>query len=417
MKSAPADKHNFMEATAFARVTEGTLFESPAAVAKALHAKRMSFGNIPAGVSEKMSIATGTKTFGADEPELSLDHQQNMVSLREVATALVASGACCTPQNQLYEFFRLAQPIIDVENAIPTVQAPRGGIRYIAANCSFAGAAGAVGSWDCDDAVADPIVEKPCARVTCPTVSEQLVEAVTQCTIFDNLQYRTFPELIENFQEDVAVQFALKKQRFYLDKIAAASTATTGIGAYGAARSLMYDLQVAAVAYRKRHHMPRGARLQALIPDWALDVVKADMFYNADEGLNYLSVPDSAVIEGFASRGIDATFYYDDTSATVLAGTNKLYAAQGAGSLHDFPDTAVSYLYAPGTFVKLDGGTLDVGLYRDHTLNKTNDFAMFMEEWLGFAQIGCESIAVASTVCASGAAPLGVTARVCTGNP
>lgn len=415
-QSAPPapEKGEFMSATAFSRDAEGTVYDSPADVARAIWEKQMKFGIIPAGVSEKLSIATGFKTFEADQPVLGLDHEKNMVAMREVATALVASGTCCTPQNQLYDFFRLSEPIVDVENAIPTVQAPRGGIRYIAANCSFAGAAGAVGFTDCDD-LEDEDYEKPCARVSCPTIGEELVQSISVCTIFDNLQYRTFPELIENFQEDVAVQFALKKQRFYLDNIDAASTATTGIGAYGAARSMMYDLQVAAVAYRKRHHMPRGARLQALIPDWALDVIKADMFYDGDQGLNFLNVPDAAVIEGLRSRGLDPTFYYDERSSIVLAGTNPLILPQAAGPLNDFPDVASSYIFAPGTFVKLDGGTLDVGLVRDHALNKRNDFAMFMEEWLGFAQLGCESIRVDSTVCANGSRPALAAIRACTG--
>ena len=427
-KNIPADintpKYQFsMESTRQSPEGAGQVFESPAAVAQAMWKKRMSFGNIPQGTRDEMSIATGTKVWDENVPSVGLDPIENLKAFNQLTArdGLVASGAQCTPQTQLYDFFRLAEPIQDVENALPTVQAPRGGIRYIQANCEIQGA-GAVGLWGSEDGGPPPALdpttdEKPCDTVTCPTVAEVLVEAVTQCTIFDNLQYRTFPELIENFLEDVAVQFTLRKQTYYLDAIDTASTQTVGIGSYGAARSMIYDLTVAAVAYRKRHHMPRGARLSVMIPDWAVDVVKADLFNDGDSGLDFLNVPDSAIVQAFASRNLDVTFYYDDP--TSVAGDNPLTTAQaGVGAeLNDYPCVATSYLFAPGTFVKLDGGSLDVGLVRDHALNKTNDFAMFMEEWIGIAQLGCESIRIDSTVVPSGArAPYAAALRECVGS-
>ena len=413
-KNVPVDvqapKYEFsMESTRQAPDGSGQRFESPAAVAAAMWKKRMSFGNIPAGTRDEMSIATGTKVWDEEIPSVGLDPVENLKAFNQLTArdGLVASGAQCTPQTQLYDFFRLAEPIQDVENALPTVQAPRGGIRYIQANCDDTGA-GAVGLWGTEDPPVTPGAinptsgEKPCDTVTCPTVAEVLVEAVTQCTVFDNLQYRTFPELIENFLEDVAVQFTLKKQTYYLDKIDAASTQTVGVGAYGAARSMIYDLTVAANAYRKRHHMPRNSRLSVMIPDWAVDVVKSDLLNDGDSGLEYLNVPDSVVVGALASRNLDATFYYDDP--TSIAASNPLFSAQaGSGAaLNGYPCVASSYMFAPGTFVKLDGGSLDVGLVRDHALNKTNDFAMFMEEWIGLAQLGCESIRIDSTVVPSG---------------
>jgi hypothetical protein len=427
-KNIPADisvpKYEFsMESTRQSPDGSGQVFETPAQVAQAMWKKRMSFGNIPSGTREEISIATGTKVWDDNVPSVGLDPVENLKAFNQLTArdGLVASGAQCTPQTQLYDFFRLAEPIQDVENAIPTVQAPRGGIRYIQANCDIQGA-GAVGLWGSEAGGPPPALdpdtdEKPCATVTCPSVAEVLVEAVTQCTIFDNLQYRTFPELIENFLEDVAVQFTLKKQTYYLDAIDTASTQTVGIGSYGAARSMVYDLTVAAVAYRKRHHMPRNARLSVLMPDWAVDVVKADLFNDGSQGLDYLNVPDSALVQAFASRNLDVTFYYDDP--TSVAGDNPLTTAQaGSGAeLNDYPCVASSYLYAPGTFVKLDGGSLDVGLVRDHALNKTNDFAMFMEEWIGIAQLGCESVRIDSTVVPSGArAPYAAALRECVGS-
>lgn len=421
-QAAPADPEPGafqMEATAFATVPESTAFMSTKDVAQALWRKRMAFGNIPRGVSEQLSIATGTKQFDEGTPMVGMDPQTNLVALRDIQQALVASGEFCTPQTQLYNFFRLAQPIRDVEDAIPTVQAPRGGIRYIQANCTIKGA-GAIGSYTYDPDTPggpdseDPNFEKPCDRVSCPDIGESFVEAITKCVIFDNLQYRTFPELVEDFMEDVAIQFTMAKQKYYLDKIDAASTLTSGIGSYGAARSLIYDLTVAANGYRKRHHMPRGAKLDVLMPDWSVDVIKADLFNDGDSGLDYMNVPDSAVTQALASRNLNVTFFYEDVTGDGYVNTLAIPQAGSGANLNDYPAVVTSFMFSPGTFVKLDGGTLDVGLYRDHTLNKSNDFAMFMEEWIGFVMLGCESVRIDSTVCPSGSrAPYASSLRSC----
>ena len=76
------------------------------------------------------------------------------------------------------------------------------------------------------------------------------------------------------------------------------------------------------------------------------------------------------------------------------------------GALKDWPEDAVTYLYAPGTFVRLDGGTLDVGLIRDSLLNRTNDLEIFAEEWTQVCKLGIESIKITHQgLCPNGAAP------------
>jgi hypothetical protein len=46
-------------------------------------------------------------------------------------------------------------------------------------------------------------------------------------------------------------------------------------------------------------------------------------------------------------------------------------------------------------------------------LNGTNNVQFFMEEWLGVAFLGIESIRLVSKVCPSGAAPATVTPITC----
>lgn len=50
----------------------------------------------------------------------------------------------------------------------------------------------------------------------------------------------------------------------------------------------------------------------------------------------------------------------------------------------------------------LDGGTLDLGIVRDSTLNATNDAIIFAESFEQVAAVGPESLRITSTVDASG---------------
>jgi hypothetical protein len=70
----------------------------------------------------------------------------------------------------------------------------------------------------------------------------------------------------------------------------------------------------------------------------------------------------------------------------------------------EFPDTFVWYMFAEGSFLFVDGGTLDLGIIRDSTLVGTNDYKMFIETFENVAKVGVESIQVTSTINVNGTA-------------
>lgn len=411
----------WMEASAFnVQMDAGQAFGSTLDLASAMCRKRNSWSHIPEGVhDEKVYLAQGAKTItdpDGNTPFIGQDAMANFSVLRNRQVqeqALVASGAFCTPLTPLYDFFRLAEPQTPIEDRTPSVQAPRGGIRYIVPP-DYQRLYGAVGT-QLTSQNTDPAnpVFKPCLHVDCPVVQEATVAAVSTCVTFGNLQYKTFPEQVEAFMEDLAVAFASTKETNYLNTIDAGSTAVTSAKTYGATRSLMWDLAVASVAYRKRHGMKRGSMLYVDLPDWSLDLLKVDMVNNQFPGpVDALAVTDQQVEGWLTSRGLDVA-WYNDTATNGGSPNMKFNGIQIAGVLNPFPATVVWYMYAPGTWTRMDGGTLDVGLVRDSTLNRTNDLQMFMEEWTGMIFLGLESIKGTSTVCASGAAPAGITPATC----
>lgn len=388
---------------------------STAALAKAIVDKRVGFGRASAGTHERIVLASsvvnyGHQVGGSEEANFQVleDVRKEWAASRKAETSLVASGGVCAPLEPSYDFFRLAEPLNPVEGSLPVVAAPRGGIRFITPPDYRDASGGVRVTTEAEDAdgytTQDPAggtEPKPCVSVVCPPVEECRVDAVSQCVTFGNLNYRVFPEQVEAFLADLAVIFTQVKEVFYLDAIDAASTAVTFAPAYSAARGITYTLLAAGANYRRRHHMSADATLTLHLPSWVTEFLKVDLVNDHSLGLNFLGASDAQVAQVFAGFNLDVNFYYD--SAT---GAGQAFAgAQGAGALNEFPSSVVAYLYAPGTFVRLNAGTLDLGVVRDSVLNGTNDLQIFSEEWIQVCQVGLESLRLEIALCPDGTAP------------
>lgn len=417
-KPTPAAFQAFMTPTKNAvGIGDGTRFESSRDIAEAIVDKLDALGGDYGGERTKLSIAHAKKTI---EAKTSGDPFQNFETLQSVRkAALVASGTACAPLTPVYEFFRLAEEQNPVESALGVVQAPRGGFRYLAGAFIDANAGTVIDLSSQSRVYTGSTVQntsgpKSCATATCPSPLDELVSALSQCVTFDNLEYRAFPELVDKFLADVAVLFAERKEVFYLDYINSKSSTVTADYGYGAARNLINDWSDAAIGYRKRARMSRNAPIQVVAPDWALDAIKKDMVNDASLGMNYLAVPDAQVEDALRTHGLAPVWYNDNP--TGISPSQKFNGAQASSNaaLNRPPKNVVAFIFAPGSFVRLDGGSLDVGLVRDSVLNGTNNLQLFMEEWLGAAFLANESIRLTSAACPNGVAPTGVTPHVCT---
>ena len=398
-----------MAAQSMGAISEGQALDA-AALAQAITKKRHGIGNVPSGTFEKVTMGSSVAEFGTT---LGGGAEENFSSLAKVVgdhaaaraarTAVVASGGNCAPLEANYDFFRLAESMSPVEDCLPVVQAPRGGIRYIQPT-DFRDAAGGVRvTTEAEDAAGyPPTAPKPCVAVVCPPEQECRVDAVSQCVRFGNLNHRVFPEQVESFLEDLAVIFTETKEIFYLDAIEAGSTAvTTPAGPYGAVRTLADQILRAAANYRRRNHMDPDAVLQLMLPSWVVEFLKVDAINDNSLGLSWLDADMDAIATFFAQANLDVCYYYDSATGAGQA----FNEAQAAGPLNAWPTSVVSYLFAPGTFVRLDGGTLDVGLIRDSSLNGTNDLEIFSEQWVQVCQVGLESLRIEHDLCPNGAAP------------
>jgi hypothetical protein len=100
-------------------------------------------------------------------------------------------------------------------------------------------------------------------------------------------------------------------------------------------------------------------------------------------------------IDGYLSaRGVVVSYSIDQ----------NVYGSQGVAALLEFADSFSWYLFAEGTFLFLDGGTLDLGIIRDSSLVGTNDYKMFVETFEGIAKVGIEGLVITSTISVNGVA-------------
>jgi hypothetical protein len=376
--------------------TAGSTISSMSEVASAMEKRLHSLRRVNGGDGEQHIVAS----FSTQYPEarfLGTDAEANASKIDAVVgqDALVASGGHAAPVETKYDIFGLGSTTVrPVRDALPRFQADRGGIRFVTPP-SFASGdyADAVGVWTA--AVdADPQgATKTSLTVSAAAEQTAVTDAVTLQLQFGNLMTRAYPELIARHNELALVQHAREAEVNLLTKIGNASTAVTSGTLIGFGRDFLVTLRKAAVAYRSRHRIAATTQLKAIIPDWVFDAMAADLAI-AMPGDNTIAVGRSE-IEGYLAL----------SNVTLVATPDQNYfGAQGAAALLEFPDTFTWYLFAEGTFLFLDGGTLDLGIIRDSSLVGTNDYKMFVETFEGLAKVGIESLKVTQTVNINGVA-------------
>jgi hypothetical protein len=407
----PADRQPVVQVTESAPVvaitagadipgyTAGSTINDMHEVAQAMEKRIHSLRRVNGGDGEQHIVASITTQF--DEARtLTTDAEANSAKIAAFAAesqALVASGGHGAPFEVKYDIFAQGSTNVrPVRDSLPKFQADRGGIRFVTPP-SFAGDtyANAVGIWTAanDSAETPSPSSKTSLTVSAAAELTASTDAVTLQLQFGNLMTRAYPELIARHNELALVQHAREAEQNTLTKIGDASTAVTTTNLIGFGRDFLVQIRRAATAYRSRHRLDPQTTLKAIIPSWVYDAMAADLTL-AMPGDGTLAV-SKAEIDGYLSTvNVDLVASLDAT----------VFGAQGAAALLEFPDSFVWYLFAEGTFLFLDGGSLDLGIIRDSSLVGTNDYKMFVETFEGVAKVGIESLKITSTISINGVA-------------
>jgi hypothetical protein len=332
---------------------------------------------------------------------------------------LVAAGGWCAPSEISYNFFNIVceDGMID----LPTVGLSRGGVQY-PTSPSFGDLAsdpGIVWTWtEADDieAVDSSSVFKPCVRVECPTFIDRRADCDGFCVTAGNLIDYAYPELIANWLQLVMAIRAKATNARIIDLMLngggsgdaiSASIAVDHSGLLGATTSaLLSSIELSAVDYREKYSMCFDAILEVVMPRWAQAVIRADLA-NRD-GIDVFGVTDGMIADWFNIRGVRVQFVGD---WQVRSGTDP----GGATPATDWPLTMDYMIYAPGTFIRGNSMSLDLGVVRDSVLNSTNDHtAAWAEDCYALLKPGHESRVVTVDICSSG--EIGARSIVCAGS-
>jgi hypothetical protein len=372
----------------------GSALDDMNAVASAMEKRIHALRRVNGGDGEQHIVASITTSFPEDRT-LTTDAESNWAKINNVVSpeAITAAGGHVAPFEARYDIFGFGTTGRPVRDALPRFQADRGGIRFITPPV-LSDFADAVGVWTAaNDAATTPSpAAKASLTVTAAGENTVATDAVTLQLQFGNLATRAYPELIARHNELGLIQHAREAEQYLLGKIAAASTAVSTSSLIGFGRDFLVQVGRAAAAYRSRHRLEADAPLRVIIPSWVKDAMAADLALAmpGDSTLNAY-----AEIDGYLSaRGVVVSYSLDQ----------NVYGAQGAAALLEFADSFTWYLFAEGTFLFLDGGTLDLGIIRDSSLVGTNDYKMFVETFEGVAKVGIEGLAITSAISVNGVA-------------
>lgn len=343
--------------------------------------------------------------------------------VNEDGLSLTASGGLCAPVAIDYGQMRVDTDERPLRDALVSFQANRGGISFVEPptladiNVSTA-AEDANGSWDDDDTAVAAWSEsldttpagavKPIQTIACGDTVTVNVDAIVARLGVGNFSRRTFPEQFDAWWGLAMSAHARKAENKTWEAMKATTRNlnVTSAQALGATRDLLAAIDLALAAFRHTHRMARRATLRVLLPDFVRDIIRTDLARQM-AGDNTLAVADAQIDQFFAVRNASPTWLID-------AGVTNVFAAQTAGALVDFPANIEIQIYPEGSWLFLDGGTLDLGVeIRDTTTNATNDAQAFIETFEQVAFVGVGARLVTLGVCPDGTAQGTVSVDFC----
>jgi hypothetical protein len=368
------------------------------------------------GVEEKFRVASAHYNFPEDRILDPTDWSVNSDKIARVIPAgvpglngLVASGGLCAPLTPIYSMPNYASQARPVRDALPSFQADRGGVNVPEATIigDITSAISLISEEE--DALGGTFATKSCQDLECAAYTEVPVSIIAHCREYGNLNARAWPEKIAHENDLTMAAHARTAETFLLDRIKALSVnVTNGAETLGALIYMVDGIVKAGFGIRTRLRMDSEAVLRVLLPDilpylLQLDTVQTqfDRFRSRDQLVAYLR-----------SFNLVPSFYMDSPST----GTSQIAdASQTEAAIDPLPDTLQWAIFPEGAFIHVDGGSLELGLVRDSTLNSTNDFQIFGETFENVARIAPAQAAywVTSDLCASGQFPPAGTARTC----
>jgi hypothetical protein len=300
--------------------------------------------------------------------------------------AIGAAGGICGPLEADFTHPICGTRGRPIRDSLTRFNANRGGVRY-APSVGIADVVDGITVWPIETDESPGENTKACLVLDCVDEVVAEVDAIVACVQIGNFQARFNPEFWRSRLDVLMVAHdRIAEQTLYTD-IVAGSTAVTYAGSTGTIYDVLSFIDKAVAGLRSRNRLNNSIGFRAILPDWVHQALRADIAsqrLNGQSGADSLAQADATIDAFFRVRGVIPVWTLDV----------DVFGAQAAGALLDFPggDAPIT-VYPEGTWMFLDGGTLDLGTeITDSTLNQTNDRQAFMETFEKVAFRGCESL-------------------------
>jgi hypothetical protein len=310
--------------------------------------------------------------------------------------SLVASGGWCAPSETIYDFvcdFEAMPEMLD----LPSITSTRGGLRFpespLLGDVLDDVDSGFTWTEADDIAAATPGgPTKPCFRIPCPDFDEVRLQAQGICVTAGNLTDRAYPELTNRYVDLVMTAHAHRMNGLTIAKVEAASTAVAPtVADLSAAEAVLASVELQIAASRDQFFMSEDQILEVVLPRWIRTVIRRDLARRS--GVAYAQVSNADIAAFFGEIGARVQF---------VSNWQTLRAAGAFAGKVTLPATVKALVYPAGAHTRLDGGSIDLGVVRDSTLNATNDYtAAWTEEFWGVVS-RCFSLVVTIALCADG---------------
>lgn len=398
-------------------VTAGSPLDTLDEVAEALTARINSIQHTTGGGGEQLIVATLTASIEDESRILRRgDAEGNAAKIRaalEPEALTAAANGWCAPRTPIYTQFGLGDADRPVRDSLTSFQADRGGIVYSTPAKLSDGTYGA-GDWVWDSgssswkASSDPATAvgagttKVIYDAVCSAELTADLEALTSQIRFTNMIARAYPEWVRRNMELALIahaRFCENRLMYFMWAATDKVTADASIN-LGATRDVLVGLRSLCAYYRNKHRMARDAQMDVWAPGWLLDQCVLDLMLQ-QPGDNTLGAA-TAEVEGYIRESnVNVTWFRDTVPGYA---TSQYMGANGV-----FPANAAIVIAAPGTFLHLDGGTLDLGVVRDASLVGTNQYIEFSESLETLAKVGIEAFGWSPAVKIQGQTALPVT--------
>jgi len=326
--------------------------------------------------------------------------------------AVVAAGGWCAPSPIRYDQVVQAVANRPVAGSLPGFQADRGGVQIpISPTLSVIDTDGesnpdaAIRQWteqDDIDALEPDGPTKPVQRVECNDWEDFRLYAVTRRLRFGNFSSRANPENAAAWNQLLLAAWARKADSLLLEGIkqdAGTSKLVQPTTVLGAARDVAELVLRLTTFMRSAERSDPNARIRGWFPDWLISLMQADLI-RAERDTVDVTVARATLTSIFSNAGINPTFYIDSP----VTGPSQLLGKQTPGGAPAAWPCAIQFgLAFEGHFGYLDGGEIDLGVWRDRDLNEVNDYETFAEGMEGiYARRGPEALWVTQDVVANG---------------